>query len=228
MSGGTVRGGRRFGRRLWRCWMMRVRCLRAGRIAFDPPSPASQPYWVTVRAFDAAGNPSPYVYRNFTAFAGDVTAPSVSVSSPANWSSVAAPVSVEGSASDDVGVTSVVLEVFDRDTSEWWNGSGWQAVRTSFVALLDDAGALSSGWSYSFDPPSAASQPYWVTVRAFDAAGNPSPYVYRNFTAFAGDVTAPSVSVSSPANWSTVAAPVSVEGSASDDVGVTSVRVGGL
>ena len=142
----------------------------------------------------------------------DVTAPSVSVSSPANWSTVAAPVSIEGSASDDVGVTSVVLEIFDRDTSEWWNGSGWQAARTSFVALLDDAGALSSGWSYSFDPPSPASQPYWVTVRAFDAAGNPSPYVYRNFTAFAGDVTAPSVSVSSPANWSTVSSPVSIVG----------------
>ena len=50
------------------------------------------------------------------------------------------------------------------------------------MALLDDAGALSSGWSYSFDPPSPASQPYWVTVRAFDAAGNASPYVFTNFT----------------------------------------------
>jgi hypothetical protein len=108
-------------------------------------------------------------------------APVVSVLSPANWSSVAAPVLVAGTASDDVGVTEVVLEIFDRDTGEWWDGSLWQVDRSSFVAVLDDAGASSTGWSYSFDPPVPASAPYWVTVRAFDAAMNASAHVYTNF-----------------------------------------------
>jgi hypothetical protein len=136
---------------------------------------------VTVRAFDAAGNASSYVYRNFSVVAGDVSPPSVSVSAPSNWSSVSGPVSVVGSSMDDVGVTGVALEVFDRDTGLWWNGSAWQAGRTTVDAVLG-AGSTSRDWSYGFDPPVAASQPYWVTVRAFDAAGNPSSYVYRNFT----------------------------------------------
>ena len=99
--------------------------------------------------------------------------PLVSVSGPANWSSVAAPVVVSGSSSDDTGVSSVVLEIFDRDTSEWWDGSSWQVARSSFDAVLDAPGEASSGWSYSFDPPSVSSQPYWVTVRRLMRRGTP-------------------------------------------------------
>ena len=190
---------------------------------FDPPVVASQPYWVTVRSFDAAGNASPYVYVNFGVVSGDATPPEVGVSAPTNWSMVSAPVLVEGSATDDVGVSSVVLEIFDRDTGDWWNGSVWQEGRTSVLATLDAAGALSTGWSYPFDPPVVASQPYWVTVRSFDAAGNASPYVYVNFGVVSGDATPPEVGVSAPTNWSMVSAPVLVEGSATDDVGVSSV-----
>ena len=108
----------------------------------------------------------------------DVSAPSVSVTSPANWATVPGPVSIVGSSSDNVGVTSVMLEIYDRESTEWWNGAGWQATRTSFAATLADPGAAVSGWSYSFNPPVASPQPYWVTVRGFDAASNPSAYVY--------------------------------------------------
>ena len=89
----------------------------------------------------------------------------------------------------------MVLEIFDRDTGEWWDGSAWQVARSSFDAVLDAPGAASSGWSYSFDPPSVSSQPYWVTVRSFDAAGNASAYAYTNFTVLLSDVSAPLVSV---------------------------------
>ena len=122
---------------------------------------------------------------------GDAVPPTVGVSAPTNWSMVSAVVLVEGSATDDVGVSSVVLEIFDRDTGDWWNGSVWQEGRTSVLATLDAAGALSTGWSYPFDPPVVASQPYWVTVRSFDAAGNASPYVYVNFGVVSGDAMPP-------------------------------------
>ena len=150
----------------------------------------------------------------------DVSPPSVSVVSPVNWSSVSVPVVVEGSASDDVGVAGVSLEIYDRDTGLWWNGCGWQVARTGV-----DASLAGGDWSYSFDPGSPASQPYWVTVRSFDAAGNPSSYVYTNFAASSADVSPPSVSVVSPVNWSSVSVPVVVEGSASDDVGVAGVSL---
>ena len=185
---------------------------------FDPAAPASQPYWVTVRSRDAGGNASGYTFTNFAI--GDMAPPSVAVSSPSNWSTVAAPVSVAGSATDDVGVTQVVLEIYDRDTSLWWSGAAWQAGRTSVDAVLG-AGTTSRTWSYDFDPAAPASQPYWVTVRSRDAGGNASGYTFTNFAI--GDMAPPSVAVSSPSNWSTVAAPVSVAGSATDDVGVTQV-----
>jgi hypothetical protein len=34
----------------------------AGRIVFDPAFPSDQPYWVTLRAVDEAGNASDYVF----------------------------------------------------------------------------------------------------------------------------------------------------------------------
>ena len=195
---------------------------RSWSYGFDPPSAAVLPYWVTVRAFDGAGNPSAYRYRNFTV-SDDASPPSVVVSSPGEGATVSSPVSLSGSASDDVGVVSVVVEIYNRDTTEWWNGSAWQPVRTSVAATLG-AGSTSRSWSYGFDPPSAAVLPYWVTVRAFDGAGNPSAYRYRNFTV-SDDASPPSVVVSSPGEGATVSSPVSLSGSASDDVGVVSVVV---
>ena len=151
--------------------------------------------------------------------------PEVSVSSPANWSTVGSPVSVVGSATDDVGVTQVVLEIYDRDTSQWWNGSGWQAGRTSLDAVLG-AGTTSRAWSYGFSPPVPAASPYWVTVRSVDGAANMSPYSYLNFTVSTSDSVAPEVSVSSPANWSTVFGPIiEIAGTASDNDAVDVVRL---
>ena len=79
------------------------------------------------------------------------------------------------------GSTSVRLEIYDRDTIQWWNGTGWQPGRTFVTATLD-AGTTSRTWSYAgFAPPDPQTLQYWMTVRSFDDAGNPSSYVYRNF-----------------------------------------------
>ena len=187
--------------------------------------PASvEAYLVSVRSFDAAGNSSPWSYTNF--YVGDVVDPVVSVLDPVNWSSVASPVTVSGSASDDVGVDGVQVRVYDRDSSSWWDGGGW--VSGSAIYLSGDVvspGATSSGWSYDFVLGSvpASVKAYLVSVRSFDAAGNSSPWSYTNF--YVGDVVDPVVSVLDPVNWSSVASPVTVSGLASDDVGVDGVQV---
>jgi hypothetical protein len=145
---------------------------------FDPPTPATQPYWVTVRSFDAAANPSGYSYRNFTISTTDSVAPTVTVTTPLNWATVSGPVSVGGSSGDNVGVTSVVLEIFDRDSTMWWNGTTWQTGRTSVTAVV-----VGTDWSFVFDAPGPwPIEPYWVTVRSFDVSGNASDYAYVNFT----------------------------------------------
>jgi len=100
----------------------------------------------------------------------------VVVDVPVNGAVSAAPLLLSGSVSDDTGVDRVRVLLFDRDTSMWWNGLGWQAGFTWVDATLDNPGATASGWSYLFAPPSLSSQPYWFEVRPFDVAdkfGNP-------------------------------------------------------
>jgi hypothetical protein len=99
-------------------------------------------------------------------------------------STVAAPVSVSGTAGDNVGVAQVLVEIYNRDlpATPWWNGTGWQTARTQVSADVVPPDATSTDWTYVFDPPTAATLPYWVTVRSFDAAGNTSSYDTTNFT----------------------------------------------
>jgi hypothetical protein len=74
-----------------------------------------------------------------------------------------------------------MLEIYDRDTGLWWNGTTW-GTRTAIDTELG-TGTTTRTWSYTFNPGTPSPDPYWITVRSFDAATNPSNYTYRNFTA---------------------------------------------
>jgi hypothetical protein len=138
---------------------------------------------------------------------GDVTAPSISITSPGNGSTVAGTVAVQVSASDNIGVNSVTLSV---------DGAG---VTTSFTApftIFWNTGTVANGT-------------HTVTVTAKDAAnnaGSSSIQVTVDNTA-GGDLTSPSVSISSPANGSAFDpnVDISVNVNGSDDVGVTSLSL---
>ena len=192
---------------------------------FNPAAVSSQPYWFQVRAYDAAGNMSNTVEGNFT-LGADVEDPVVVVDVPTNGEMVAESSLVfDGSASDDVGVTRVALAVYDRELSQYWDGAGWLSGYRTVDAVLDAAGAVSTDWSYPFNPAAVSSQPYWFQVRAYDAAGKTSNTIERNFT-LGADVEDPVVVVDVPTNGEMVAASSLVfDGSASDDVGVTRVAL---
>ena len=147
-----------------------------------PVSPTA--YQVAARSFDAAGNYSPWTYRNFYVTDEDVLPPSVSVLLPANLSSVPSPVEVSGMAGDDVGVAGVQVRVYDRDSARFWDGSGWvSGPAPNLSGDVTSPGALSSGWTYDFVLGAVPVSPtaYQVAARSFDAAGNYSPWTYRNF-----------------------------------------------
>ena len=151
----------------------------AGSDALDVNTSLTGTYQVTYDVSDAAGNPAVQMVR--TVEVADLAAPVVSVM---------------GLADDNVGVESVQIRLYDRDSASWWTGSGWQAgsvVNLSGVVAVP--GGTSTEWSYLFDLGvlPAASQAYNFSVRAFDAAGNPSPWVSTNF--FVADLAAPVVSV---------------------------------
>ena len=183
-------------------------------------------HFVRVFSRDAAGNDSPGLNGRFTIESGviDTTAPSVSLDSPEQNATVAAPVTIGGTATDDIGVASVELIVKRIDTGEFWNGSAFQADYARVEAALAGDSAAPS-WSYEL--AGADDGAHFVRVFSRDAAGNDSPGLNGRFTIESGviDTTAPSVSLDSPEQNATVAAPVTIGGTATDDIAVTSVEL---
>ena len=135
---------------------------------------------------------------------------------------------MSGNATDNVGVGQVLVAVKNKTTSQWWNGSAWQ---TAFVwagnATLGSPGAPSTTWSFGWAAPAAGS--YSVQVRADDTSGNQDPTkptVSFTVTSGAPDTQAPTPTTTVPTtNQTFPLGPVNVSGNATDNVGVTRVRV---
>ena len=165
-----------------------------------------------MRATDAAGNLSAYsgVASATTLTAPDTTAPSAPTNLAAGGITTNA-INLSWTAStDNVGVSGYLVE-------------RCQGASCSNYAQIGTA----SGTSYP-DSGLTASTTYRYRVRATDAAGNLSGYsaVVNATTLAVPDTTPPSVTISTPtsaANYSTSSTPLSIGGSAADNVGVTQV-----
>ncbi|MBV9821834.1 MAG: fibronectin type III domain-containing protein, partial [Actinobacteria bacterium] len=129
----------------------------------------------------------------------DVVPPSTAISSPADGASVSTgSVPVTATASDNVGVTAVDLQV---------DGS---------VVATDAAAPYTFSWT-------ATAGPHTLRTVAHDAAGNTGTSADVHVTATAPDTTAPTATVTSPAAGASVYGPTTVTATASDDTGVTAV-----
>ena len=96
--------------------------------------------------------------------------------------------------------------------------TGYQVLRGGIVI------ATVATTSYSNTGLTAGTN-YVYTVKAVDAAGNPSAEsASANATTLASDTTAPSVAITTPTSAATVSGTVSVAANASDDVGVVGVQ----
>ena len=194
-------------------------------------APAAGSYLMQVRADDTSGNmdpTKPSVSFSVTATAPDTQAPSPGITVPsANQNFPLGPVITSGSATDNVGVTQVRVAIKNKATSQWWNGSAWQS---GFVwggnATLGSPGAPTTSWSYTFAVPANGS--YAIEARADDAAGNFSATTLVSFTvsSSAPDTQAPNPTTNVPSNNQTFSPGlVIMGGNATDNVGVTRVRV---
>ena len=83
----------------------------------------------------------------------DTTAPTVSITSPASGATVSGSLTISGSASDNVSVSSVSISV---DGGAWATASGTTA------------------WSFGLDTASLGNGSHTLTAKALDAAGNAS------------------------------------------------------
>jgi thermitase len=136
----------------------------------------------------------------------DTTAPSVSISSPANGSTVAGTVNVNLSSSDNVAVTRTELFI---------NGSLFGSSTTASA-------------SFSWDTTAFADGTYSLEARAYDAANNIGTrtisVTVRNTVV--ADTTAPTVSIISPTNGARLKGrSVNVDVRATDNVAVTRVEL---
>jgi hypothetical protein len=129
----------------------------------------------------------------------DAVAPSTAITAPADGATVSTgTVSVTATASDNVAVTAVDLQV-DGTT-----------VATSATA------------PYTFTW-SATAGPHTLRTVAHDAAGNTATSAEVHVTAVAPDTTAPTAAITSPADGASVYGPTTVTATAADNTGVTSV-----
>ena len=137
--------------------------------------------------------------------AADHRAPVVSVTAPAAGARVSGTITLAADASDRSGVREV----------RWY-------VDGSQVAG-DAAGAP---WQASWSSTTVADGTHTIVAKAVDPAGNWGTSRAVSFTVSntAGDITAPTVAVTSPAAGAKLSGTVTLAASASDNVGVTQVK----
>lgn len=158
----------------------------------------SHDYYFTVTAYNASGTES--TYSNVVTVA-EASPPTVSITSPASNSTISGTVSVAASATDNVGVTKV----------EYYLNGALKATDTS------------TPYVYSLDTTTLASGAYTLMAKAYDAAGNVGQSGTVSVTV-ANDTTAPTISVTAPANNATVSGTATISASAGDNVGVSKVE----
>jgi hypothetical protein len=162
---------------------------------------------VTARAFDGVltSAPQTFTWSVTTAPAVDTTPPSVSIAGPtsnSSYTALSSALGVSGTASDNVGVTSVT----------WTNDRGGSGTA-----------AGTTNWTVSSIPLQSGTNV--ITIRARDAAGNQGMDVLT-VTYAPADSIAPTVTITAPTTQPSFAASsssVTIGGTASDNVGVTQV-----
>jgi hypothetical protein len=130
--------------------------------------------------------------------------PAVSITSPANNSTVNGTVTVSAAASDSAGITSVQLQV---------DGANVGAALTS------------APYNFSWNTTSVSNASHKLTAVATDTGGNSATSAAVTVTVNNADTIPPTVSITSPANNSTVSGVVTVNATASDNVAVASVQL---
>ncbi|MHB8121136.1 MAG: Ig-like domain-containing protein, partial [Desulfuromonadaceae bacterium] len=172
--------------------------------SLNTTSLASGTYTLMAKAYDAAGNVGQSSAVSVKVLNSDTTAPVVSMTAPANNATVSGTTVLTATASDNVGVSKVEF---------YRNGVLLTATNVA-------------PYKYSWNTTSVANGSYTLVAKAYDNSANVSQSTNVTVTVnnVVADTTAPTVSVSAPANNATVSGTVSVTASASDNISVSKVE----
>ncbi len=170
------------------------------------------------------------VYAALTGGGPDTTDPNGTVAVPTTdqvFTSV--PATLSGAATDNVGVTAVRVAIQDRVSGRWLRRDNTWGTIQQHQAALASPGATSTAWTFAFTPAPGGSGRYTVRVTAVDGAGNvdpTKPSVNFEVNTSGGDTVPPNGTVGVPTNGQTLSGiPAQLSGGATDNVGVTDVRV---
>jgi YD repeat-containing protein len=162
---------------------------------------------LTAIARDAAGNRTTSAAVSVTVSNAppvDTTPPTVSITAPANGTTVLGTVPVSATAADNVGVVGVQFQL---------DGANLGAEDTT------------SPYSTSWNTTTATNASHTLSAIARDAAGNKTTAtVSVTVNNPVPDTTPPTVSITSPVAAATVSGTVSITATASDNVGVVGVQ----
>jgi hypothetical protein len=172
-------------------------------VSWNTTTVANGSHALTAVARDAAGNTTTSSTVTVTVSNADTTAPTVAITAPANNATVQGTVTVTASASDNVGVAGVQFKV---------DGANLGAEDTT------------SPYSVSWNTTTVGNGAHSLTAVARDAAGNTTTSSTVTVTVSNADTTAPTVSITAPANNATVSGTVTVTATAVDNVGVVGVQ----
>ena len=132
-----------------------------------------------VKAVDTAGNTHSEVERRFDVGAVDLIVPTGAIDTPAVDELVPSPVTLGGWAADNVGVDHVRVELRNRDTNQWLRSDGTLGSWEALTASLTVPGGTATDWSYI--TPALPAGRYKLFITVFDAAGNDTGQIIRNF-----------------------------------------------
>ena len=128
--------------------------------------------------------------------------PTTTLTSPANGATVPNPggsLTVSGAATDDSGVTKVLVAIKNKNTNKWWVGSTgtWSSVFEQNLATLSNPSATSTSWNSTFDVPFSGGV-FFAQAEAVDTNGQHDPTVaMTNFTV-GGLGNPPETTITSP------------------------------
>ena len=180
----------------------------AGRYLTDEidVDPTATTTWFRIGATDLAGNTLRYTFQvprgtSYASTGSDANVPTTTILSPASGATIGGTVVVTAAASDDVGVTTVDL----------------------LVDGVKVATASAAPYTFTFDTGPLSLGAHQLRTRAHDAAGNVGYSASVNVQV--GDSTAPTVSITTPAEGAFFGGSplLRIILSATDNVGITHI-----
>ncbi|MDX1766308.1 MAG: Ig-like domain-containing protein, partial [Candidatus Saccharimonadales bacterium] len=155
--------------------------------------------------------------KNLTAMAYDLTGNNtLSSTVTVTIEDTQSPTTPQNLREDSTGLTTATIS---------WDASSDNVAVTGYSVYREGAVIGSTGSTSYSDSGLTPNTTYQYTVQAYDAAGNTSSQATPLDVTTDADVTGPSVSITNPADGSTISDTVSVNVSASDNIAVDRVEI---